>query len=82
MKEYQTLKQVVFYSKQEIQQLPAGTRIHAYGDGTTYEVVADGIRIWQPGSYTQKYIILFDKGFGWYNYSSFYLIKTSNGKYV
>ncbi len=82
MKEYQILKQLNFNNKKEIKQLPTGSRIHIFGDGTTYEVVPDGIRIWQPDSYTQKYIILFDNGFGLYDYHSFYVLQTADGNYI
>ena len=80
MKEYQVLKQITFNNKKEIKQLPTGTRIHIFGDGTTYEVMPDGIRIWQPTSYTQKYICKFENDdFGLYDFREFYLIKTADG---
>ena len=79
MKDYQPLKQVVFSRSKEIRQLPAGTRIHIFGDGTTYEVVADGIRIWEPKAFIQHYIIRFESGFGLYDYREFYLLQKLDG---
>lgn len=81
MKTMRVLEQVVFKNKKEIKQLPAGSRIHIFGDGKIYEVMPDGIRLWQPDAFMQQYIIRFDD-FGLYDYKDFYVIKTPDGNYI
>lgn len=82
MREYRTLKQIVFNKSKEIKELPAGTRIYIFGDGKTYEVMSDGIREWRPKSFIQHYILRFEDGFGLYDYKEFYVIQTLDGKYI